>query len=141
MLWFMLALGTLLAADDWPGFHGLQKQGVGAGAPAPDAWSPGRNVAWRTEIRGRGHSSPVISGNKVLVTTAYATTRLATVRLVFSYCLAALACVLKGGVDDDGCSVADVHGILLFGGHGNPVLGGYRNPPYGSRQAGKPTPL
>jgi outer membrane protein assembly factor BamB len=36
----------------------------------PDRWSLTEHVAWKTEIPGRGHSSPVVSGHLVFVTTA-----------------------------------------------------------------------
>ncbi len=33
-------------------------------------WSPDRNIAWKTEVPGRGHSSPVVAGDRVFLTTA-----------------------------------------------------------------------
>jgi outer membrane protein assembly factor BamB len=62
---------TLAAAGQpasWPGF-------LGAGAAVPPAeslplaWSPDRNIAWRAELPGYGQSSPVVWGDKVLVTS------------------------------------------------------------------------
>jgi outer membrane protein assembly factor BamB len=37
---------------------------------APVEWSDTKNVAWRLPIPGRGHSSPVIWGDKIFLTTA-----------------------------------------------------------------------
>jgi outer membrane protein assembly factor BamB len=48
--------------------------GVAAGA-APVRWSDTSNVAWKVEIAGRGHSSPVIWGDRIFVTTAIPTGR------------------------------------------------------------------
>jgi outer membrane protein assembly factor BamB len=37
---------------------------------APVHWSDTQNVKWKTDIPGRGHSSPVIWGNQIFLTTA-----------------------------------------------------------------------
>jgi outer membrane protein assembly factor BamB len=36
----------------------------------PTEWSPDKNVAWKTAIPGRGHSSPVVWGDRVFLTTS-----------------------------------------------------------------------
>lgn len=56
--------------DNWPQWRGPGGAGIGAGSAYPDAWSGQDGVAWRTEIPGRGHSSPIVWGNRVYVTTA-----------------------------------------------------------------------
>ncbi|MEO1085196.1 MAG: hypothetical protein AAFY88_13230, partial [Acidobacteriota bacterium] len=57
----------------WPSFRGPGASGLGAGAP-PSEWSgeDGHNIAWKTPIPGLGHSSPVIWGSKLFITTAVA---------------------------------------------------------------------
>ncbi len=35
----------------------------------PTSWSADRNIAWRTPVAGRGHSSPVVWGDRVFLTT------------------------------------------------------------------------
>jgi hypothetical protein len=72
----LAALLAILAIDSraeeaWPGFRGQERQGVGAGAQAPLRWSASEHVRWKAAIPGAGHSSPVVSGDQVLVTTAY----------------------------------------------------------------------
>jgi outer membrane protein assembly factor BamB len=65
--------GILLAADgDWPRWRGPNDDGMARG-DAPVEWSDTKNVAWRTEIPGRGNSSPIIWGGKIFVTTAVPT--------------------------------------------------------------------
>ena len=65
----------LLSASDWPSYRGPGATGVGQGA-APASWNgdvhtaPVRNIKWRAPIPGLGHSSPVVLGNKLFVTTA-----------------------------------------------------------------------
>jgi len=62
---------ALLRAADWPQFRGPDASGLGAGAP-PIEWSgeSGKNILWSTEIPGLAHSSPVIWGDKIFVTSA-----------------------------------------------------------------------
>src|SRR6266550_672447 len=65
----------ILSAADWPAYRGPAASGVGQGA-APASWNgdastaPVRNIRWKTPIPGLSHSSPVILGNKLLVTSA-----------------------------------------------------------------------
>jgi outer membrane protein assembly factor BamB len=60
-----------MGAQNWPSFRGTEAAGIGSGAP-PVEWdtASGRNVAWKTPIPGLGHSSPVVWGDVVYVTTA-----------------------------------------------------------------------
>jgi outer membrane protein assembly factor BamB len=41
------------------------------GENLPTEWGTDKNVRWSYDLEGRGWSSPVISGNKVLITTAF----------------------------------------------------------------------
>jgi outer membrane protein assembly factor BamB len=65
-------LGSPLSADNnWPQFRGRQASGVGSGRP-PKRWNleTGKNVAWKTELLGLGHSGPIVWGDRVIITTA-----------------------------------------------------------------------
>jgi outer membrane protein assembly factor BamB len=55
----------------WPQFRGVGASGVGAGNP-PTEWSgvSGQNILWKIRIPGLGHSSPVVWGDWIFVTTA-----------------------------------------------------------------------
>src|ERR1700730_9190075 len=73
----MLVVGlslTLLAvagrAADWPQFRGPGNAGVASDGQLPEQWAPDKNVAWKVKLPGYGWSSPVVCGDKVLVTTA-----------------------------------------------------------------------
>lgn len=61
-------------APAWPSFRGVQASGVGEG-PAPTSWNAetGTKVLWKTPIPGLAHSSPVVWGDRVYVTTAVST--------------------------------------------------------------------
>ena len=60
------------AREPWPSFRGAHASGVSSSAQPPLTWDVGgsRNVAWRIPIPGLGHSSPVVWGNRIFLTTA-----------------------------------------------------------------------
>ena len=58
------------ATSQWAQFRGPDGQGVSAEKGLPDDWSATRNVLWKTAIPGRGHSSPVVWGDRIFLTTA-----------------------------------------------------------------------
>lgn len=68
----LLASLTLTAsANDWPAWRGPTHDGhAAAGDRAPLKWSETENVLWRAPVRGRGHSSPTVAGDRVYLTTA-----------------------------------------------------------------------
>lgn len=63
--------GAGVRADGWRGWRGLEAQGRSRSDNGPTAWSPDKNVVWKTPIPGRGHSSPVVARDSVFVTTGY----------------------------------------------------------------------
>ena len=60
------------AAGSWPSFRGAQAAGVADGQHLPDRWNPatGDGILWRTAIPGLAHSSPIVWGDLVFVTSA-----------------------------------------------------------------------
>lgn len=69
----ILALLLLPASAfaDWGSFRGPGGGGIGSGDP-PATWNvgTGENILWQTDIPGLAHSSPIVHGARVLVTTA-----------------------------------------------------------------------
>jgi hypothetical protein len=57
---------------NWPSFRGTQASGIAEGQNLPDAWNgkTGENILWRTPIPGLAHSSPVVWGKRIFVTSA-----------------------------------------------------------------------
>jgi outer membrane protein assembly factor BamB len=57
---------------DWPSFRGINGSGVAEGFPTPTRWDvpAGENVRWSIALDGLGHSSPIVWGDRVCVTTA-----------------------------------------------------------------------
>ncbi len=60
------------AAGAWPSFRGPQASGIADGQHLPDTWDvqTGKNVLWRTPVPGLGHSSPIVWGDRLFVTSA-----------------------------------------------------------------------
>ncbi|MFO0852126.1 MAG: PQQ-binding-like beta-propeller repeat protein [Gemmataceae bacterium] len=59
-----------LIATDWLEFRGPNGTGHYAGKPLPTEWGPTTNVTWKTPIPGKGWSSPIHVGGKLVMTTA-----------------------------------------------------------------------
>ena len=72
--------GTPVSTGQWPSFRGPQASGVADGQRLPDTWDGAtrRNILWRTPIPGLAHSSPIVSGDTVFVTTAISSRKDAT---------------------------------------------------------------
>ena len=66
----------------WPSFRGNHASGVADGQNLPESWDAekGTNIKWKTRIPGLSHSSPVIWGDRVFVTTAISSRSDATFR-------------------------------------------------------------
>jgi outer membrane protein assembly factor BamB len=72
LLFLTYALSFAAGKADWPYWRGPAADGMAAG-DAPLHWSDTKNVRWKTDIPGRGSSSPVIWGDRIFVTTAVKT--------------------------------------------------------------------
>ena len=59
-------------AEDWPGWRGPRGDGTSAERNVPAQWdgANGGGVLWKVEIAGEGHSSPVVFGDRVFITSA-----------------------------------------------------------------------
>src|SRR3954470_9831772 len=57
---------------NWPSFRGPGARGIAEGFATPTTWDveKGKHVRWKTPIPGLGHSSPIIWGNRIFLTTA-----------------------------------------------------------------------
>jgi outer membrane protein assembly factor BamB len=64
------AVLALAAETEWPQFRGPTGQGTSAAINVPIEWSATKHVAWKTEIPGRGWSSPVLSKGRLYLTSA-----------------------------------------------------------------------
>ena len=58
------------AKHHWHQWRGPLATGVAPYADPPVEWSDGKNILWKIELPGSGHSSPIVWGDKVFVTAA-----------------------------------------------------------------------
>lgn len=68
-------LAAVAQAQNWPSFRGPQASGIADGMNPPLTWDVEKssNILWQTPIPGLAHSSPVVWGNRIFLTTAIST--------------------------------------------------------------------
>ncbi len=59
----------IVRAEDWPGWRGPRGDGTSHEKGLPLTWSESDNIRWKTSIPGKGHSSPIVWGGRVCLTT------------------------------------------------------------------------
>jgi outer membrane protein assembly factor BamB len=64
-----LALSGSILAADWPQWRGPNGTGAVDEKDLPVRWSATENIAWKARIGGLGVSSPIVSGDRVIVTS------------------------------------------------------------------------
>ncbi len=65
-----LVCASAVAAEDWPGWRGPRGDGTSEEKNVPLEWSATKNVRWKTPIAGSGHSSSIVFGDRVFVTSS-----------------------------------------------------------------------
>src|SRR5260370_644791 len=63
---WMFAGSMPASASDWPRFRGPNGTGISTDKEVPVKWSD-KDVLWKTEIPGAGHSSPIVWGQRVFL--------------------------------------------------------------------------
>ena len=58
-----------MSAADWPSWRGPAGTGTTPETKLPEKWSATENVAWKAPLAGLGVSSPIVSGNRIIVTS------------------------------------------------------------------------
>ncbi len=70
ILCLLLSPISLRGGDGWPQFRGPHGNGIAAEQTIPVEIGESTNLAWRTELAGRGWSSPIIADDVIYLTTA-----------------------------------------------------------------------
>ena len=65
-----ISIATADQPENWPQWRGPSGTGVAPDADPPIEWSDTNNVRWKTPLPGRGHSTPIVYGDKIFVTAA-----------------------------------------------------------------------
>jgi outer membrane protein assembly factor BamB len=73
LLFVLICAPAILKADDWPHWRGPQASGVSAEPSLPIRWSTAENIAWKAPLAGAGISTPIVSGDRVYVTSQLGT--------------------------------------------------------------------
>lgn len=68
LLFTWLTTSLAIADTHWPQFRGPNGSGSTEAKGLPLTWSDQENVVWKTELKGRGSSSPVVWGDRIFVT-------------------------------------------------------------------------
>lgn len=68
------AQNSVKAVDkNWPQWRGPAETGAALYGNPPVEFSETKNVRWKTEIPGKGHATPIVWGDQIIVLTAVAT--------------------------------------------------------------------
>ena len=59
---------SIINANDWPQFRGPSGNATAPDSSPPVTWSDSENIVWKTELPGRGASSPIVFGNRIFLT-------------------------------------------------------------------------
>lgn len=59
--------------NNWPEWRGLYNTGSTSEGNVPVEFSETKNVKWKVEIPGKGHATPIVWGNQIIIQTAVAT--------------------------------------------------------------------
>jgi len=68
----LFLVGLTAAAQNWPSFRGPEASGIADGQHLPVKWdaAKGAGIAWSTPVPGLAHSSPIVWGDRIFITTA-----------------------------------------------------------------------
>jgi outer membrane protein assembly factor BamB len=58
-----------LLAEEWPGWRGPRGDGTSLATGIPLEWNAKENVRWTIAVPGTGHSSPIVWGDRIFLTT------------------------------------------------------------------------
>ena len=64
----MLLVNPVLVGQEWSRFRGPNGSGISPAADLPEKWKPS-DYHWKQSLPGRGHSSPVLWGNRLFLTS------------------------------------------------------------------------
>ncbi|MSR59178.1 MAG: hypothetical protein EXS05_16305 [Planctomycetaceae bacterium] len=69
ILWVGIA-DTRGSENDWPQWRGPLGTGAAPDADPPVEWSEAKHIRWKAALPGKGHSTPIIWGDRIYLTTA-----------------------------------------------------------------------
>jgi outer membrane protein assembly factor BamB len=70
ILWADAGSRDVKAQHHWPQWRGPLGTGAAPDAHPPLEWSETKNIRWKTALPGKGHSTPIVWGDRIFLTTA-----------------------------------------------------------------------
>ena len=67
---FLTAAPSVLVAEDWPQWRGPRHDGISHETGLPTTFSKTENVLWRLPLPGPAGASPIVSGDRIFLTSA-----------------------------------------------------------------------
>lgn len=71
----LLAFAGPTQGENWPCWRGPRGDGTSLEKNAPVHWSGTSNIVWKVAVPGEGHSSPIVWGDRLFLTTAFKETQ------------------------------------------------------------------
>jgi outer membrane protein assembly factor BamB len=68
--WLCVSWAAGSLGENWPMWRGPRGDGTSLERGIPLHWSSTSNVVWKTPVPGEGHSSPIVWGDRLFLTTA-----------------------------------------------------------------------
>ena len=65
----LLLHSSIALAESWPAWRGAAGRGVSSESNLPTEWSIDKSLAWKIDLPGRSNSSPVVTSNRIYLTT------------------------------------------------------------------------
>ena len=66
----VVVVGTFASAEDWSAFRGPAGNGISNAVDVPSKWSVDQGVVWKVALPGSSNGSPIVSSNRVFLTSA-----------------------------------------------------------------------
>jgi outer membrane protein assembly factor BamB len=63
----LFALANSAAGENWPQWRGPRGDGTSLEQNVPTRWSGSENIAWKAEVPGTGHASPIVWQDRVFL--------------------------------------------------------------------------
>lgn len=71
ILFIFISFGkTAICQNNWPQWRGLNNTGAAIKGNSPTEFSETKNLKWKTSIPGKGHATPIVWGDKIIIETA-----------------------------------------------------------------------
>lgn len=65
-----IVCATSVLAENWPCWRGPRGDGSSLESGVPTFWNAHSNIAWKVAVPGEGHSSPIVWGRRLFLTSA-----------------------------------------------------------------------